>query len=647
MKTLAIDIETYSSVDLTKSGVYAYTSAPDFEILLFAYGFDDDPIEIIDLASGEKLPQKIIEELYDDSIIKTAFNANFERTCLSVYLKKKLSSKSWRCTAVQAAELGLPLHLEGVAKALKLDEQKMKEGKDLIRYFSVPCKPTKSNVGRTRNLPNNAPEKWGLFKKYCKRDVEVERAIRNKLERYPISDKEQELWILDQEINDRGILIDTSLVDNAVRCDKGYKESIVDEAKAITGLDNPNSVAQLKEWLIDNGVEVQSLSKKAVSEMAEKADGEIERILKLRLEMAKTSIKKYEAIKRGLCPDKRVRGLLQFYGANRTGRWAGRLVQVHNLPQNIIFDIDIARELVKSGDFETLELLFESVPIVLSQLIRTAFIPAPGNRFIVADFSAIEARVISYLAGEKWRLDVFKGHGKIYEASASQMFKVPIEEITKTSPLRQKGKVAELALGYQGGTNALIAMGAIDMGLKEEELPELVEVWRNANKKIVRCWYDIENAAQKAVKDKVLTNVGSIKFHVENGILFIALPSGRNLSYIRPRIEMDSRFNRECLTYEGMDQTSKQWSRQNTYGGKLVENIVQATARDCLGEAMLRVDKSGYKIVMHVHDEIIIEEPEGFGSLKEVCSIMGEPIPWAPGLTLRADGFESKFYKKD
>lgn len=647
MRTLAIDIETYSSLDLTKCGVYAYTSAPDFEILLFAYAFNDQPIEIIDLASGEKLSKEIIDALTDESIIKTAFNANFERTCLSKYLNENLHPESWRCTAVQAAELGLPLYLSGVAKVLKLNEQKMNEGKELIRYFSMPCKPTKINRGRKRNLPCDAPEKWALFKMYCKKDVEVERAIRNKLGNYLISDNEQEIWVLDQKINDRGILIDTVLVKNASNCDEEYKKRIVDEAKAITGLDNPNSVTQLKEWLLKNGVEVSDLSKKSVAEMVNKTDGKIEKLLKLRLEMAKTSVKKYEAIERSLCPDKRVRGLLQFYGAGRTGRWAGRLVQVHNLPQNKISDIEIARELVKSGDFETLDLLFESVPIVLSQLIRTAFIPAPGSRFIVADFNAVEARVISYLAGEKWRLDVFKGNGKIYEASASQMFKVPIEEITKTSPLRQKGKISELALGYQGGPNALISMGALDMGLKEKELPELVKAWRSANKNIVRYWYDIENATKKAVDEKIPTSVGKIRFHVEKGMLFITLLSGRNLSYIRPRIEIDERFNRECLTYEGMNQTSRQWARQSTYGGKLVENIVQAVARDCLAEAMIRVNKAGYKIVMHIHDEIIIEAPEDFGSLKEVCSIMGEPILWATGLPLKADGFESKFYRKD
>ena len=645
MKVLGIDLETYSSVDLKKAGVYAYTSAPDFEILLFAYAWDDEPVQIVDLASNEQLPPEILVALTDDSIIKTAFNAAFERTCLSVYLKQQLSPKAWRCTAVQSAMLALPLHLAGVAQVLGLDEQKMDEGKRLIKYFCTPCKPTKTNGGRTRNLPHHAPDKWATFKEYCKQDVEVERSIRRKIESYPIPDQEQELWMLDQTINDRGILVDTTLVKRCIECDRQYRSGIFAEAKELTGLENPNSVAQLKDWLLGNGLEIESLSKKVVKEMAGNTEGEIQRLLELRQEMAKTSIKKYLAIERSLCPDQRVRGLLQFYGANRTGRWAGRLVQVHNLPQNHLPDLEAAREIVKAGDFEFLEMVYESVPGVLSELIRTAFIPAPGHRFLVADFAAIEARVVAWLAGEQWRLDVFKTHGKIYEASASQMFKVPIESITKTSPLRQKGKIAELALGYGGGVGALTNMGALEMGLSEGELQPLVDAWREANPNIVNLWWDIDHAAMKAVRDNTPQSVGPMGFLYSKGMLFVTLPSGRRLAYVKPRIETN-KFGRNGLTYEGIG-LNRQWSRIETYGPKLVENIVQATARDCLAEAMMRVEKAGYKIVMHVHDEIVVEAPVDFGSLKEVCQIMGQPLPWAKGLPLRADGFETGFYKKD
>lgn len=645
MKTLGIDIETYSSVDLTKSGVYAYTAAPDFEILLCAYSWEDEPVEIVDLASGESLPSEIVKAFTNNSVLKTAFNANFERTCLSVYFKQELSATSWRCTAVQAAMLGLPLYLAGVAKVLKLGEQKMSEGKALIRYFSIPCKPTNVNGGRKRNLPSHAPDKWAVFKDYCKRDVEVEQAIRKKLEKYPIPDSEQRLWILDQLINDRGVSVDTGLVVNAIECDKQYKMGFFDEARELTGLDNPNSVSQLKGWLSENGVEIESLSKKAVSEMVSNTDGEIQRSLQLRQEMSKTSVKKYDAIIRAVCQDNRVRGLVQFYGANRTGRWSGRLVQVQNLPQNHLKDLELARRLLKAGEYETLELLFDSVPGVLSELIRTAFIPSVDHRFIVADFSAIEARVIAWLAGEKWRLDVFEGHGKIYEASASQMFKVPIEQITKTSLLRQKGKISELALGYGGSVGALTAMGALEMGVDEDDLKPLVNAWRIANPNITRFWWNVDKAALTAVRDKIPQVVGQIKFYVERGILFITLPSGRKLSYIKPKLALN-KFGREGITYEGIGE-GKQWCRIDTYGPKLVENIVQATARDCLAEAMLRIDKAGYKIVMHVHDEVVIEAPTSLGSLEEVCNIMGQPMVWAEGLPLRADGFEAIFYKKD
>lgn len=648
MRTLGIDIETYSSVDLKKAGVYAYTSAPDFEILLFAYAFEYESVQIVDLASGEKLSPEILKALTDESVIKTAFNANFERTCLSVYLKQPLSPKAWRCTAVQSAMLGLPLHLAGVAKVLKLDEQKMSEGMALIRYFSISCKPTKTNGGRTRNLPPHAPEKWATFKDYCKRDVEVEQSIRNKLAKYPICDNEQTLWVLDQQINDRGILVDTILVKNAIRCDKRYRTGIFEEAKELTGLDNPNSVAQLKEWLLGNGLEIESLSKKVVADLASVTEGAIQRLLHLRQEMARTSIKKYDAIQRAICPDNHVRGLLQFYGANRTGRWAGRLVQVQNLPQNHLQDLELARGIVKSGDYDLLGMLYESVPGVLSELIRTAFIPPKGYRIIVADFSAIEARVIAWMAGETWRMKVFETHGKIYEASASQMFKVPLERIVKGNPeyeLRQKGKISELALGYGGSVGALTAMGALTMGLSEDDLKPLVDKWRSANPNITRFWWEVDKAALKTVKDRIPQTVGKLKFQCTSDILFITLPSGRKLSYIKPKIRLN-KFGRDGLTYEGIGE-KKQWCRIETYGPKLVENITQAVARDCLAEAMLRVDKAGYKIAMHIHDELVITSPVGKGSLEEVCDIMGQPISWAEGLGLRAAGFEAEFYKKN
>ncbi|TGE31311.1 DNA polymerase [Desulfosporosinus sp. Sb-LF] len=647
MRTLGIDLETYSSVDLKKAGVYSYTSAPDFEILLFAYAFEDDPVEVVDLASGEKLPPELLKALTDESVIKTAFNANFERTCLSVYLTQALSSASWRCTAVQAAMLGLPLYLAGVAKVLDLDQQKMNEGKALIRYFCSPCKQTKVNGGRTRNLPEHALEKWAIFKDYCKKDVEVERAVRGRIANYPISDYEQRLWMLDQRINDRGVLIDTRLVENAIDCDRRYRVGIFEEAKKLTGLDNPNSVAQLKDWFLSNGLDIESLSKKVVAEMATTTDGEIQRLLQLRQEMAKTSIKKYLAMQRALCPDHCARGLLQFYGANRTGRWAGRLVQVQNLPQNHLKDLELARSIVKAGDFDVLEMVYESVPGVLSELIRTAFIPSNGHRFIVADFSAIEARAIAWLAGEAWRMEVFQTHGKIYEASASQMFRVPLERIVKGNAeyeLRQKGKIAELALGYGGSVGALTAMGALNMGVSENELKPLVDAWRAANPRITKFWWDVDRAALKAVKERTIQTVGTIKFQYQSGMLFITLPSGRRLSYIKPKLQLN-KFGREGLTYEGVGE-NKQWCSIDTYGPKLVENITQAVARDCLADAMLRIDKAGYKIVMHVHDEAVISAPVGVGSLEDVCSIMGQPIPWAEGLPLKADGFESKFYKK-
>lgn len=644
-RILEMDIETYSDVDLIKCGVYAYVDSPVFEVLLFAYSFDGEETEVIDLARGELLPAEVESAIFDENIIKTAFNANFERICLSKHFGRWISPKSWHCSAVQAAMLALPRSLEEVGAVLGLEKQKMKEGKDLIRYFCVPCKPTKTNGGRARNLPCHAPEKWELFKTYCKRDVDVEKAIRYKLRNFPIPESEMEVYRLDQEINDRGILVDKKLVEQAVAGDSLHKEIVTKRAYELTGLENPNSVAQIKGWLSEKGLEIDSLSKQAVSELIQESDGEVEELLKLRLLMAKTSVKKYEAIERSVCSDGRVHGLLQFYGANRTGRWAGRLVQVQNLPQNHIVDLELARNLVKQGRFEDVELLYDSTPKVLSELIRTAFIPKPGYRFLVADFSAIEARVLAWLSGEQWRLDVFSSHGKIYEASASAMFHVPVEEIGKGSPLRQKGKIAELALGYGGSVGALTSMGALNMGLEEEELAPLVSSWRSANPHITQFWWDVDAMAIKAVTEKKQTRVGKIIFEYKSGILFVTLPSGRKLSYVKPRMALN-KFDRNGLTYEGITENGK-WGRIETYGPKLVENIVQGTARDLLAEDMLRLKKQGYDIVMHIHDEAVLEVPEGVSSVEEVCAIMAEQPEWAKGLPLRADGYECAFYKKD
>ena len=643
-RVLEMDIESFSDVDLIKCGVYAYADSPAFEILLFAYSFDGGETQIIDLAQGEKLPAEVEEAIFDVSVTKTAYNANFERTCLSKYFGRYIPPESWHCSAVQAAMLALPRSLEDVGRVLGLDEQKMKEGKELIRYFCVPCKPTKANGGRTRNLPRHAPEKWELFKTYCKRDVDVEKSIRRKLHNFPIPESEMELYRLDQRINDRGVLVDMGLVEQAIACERLHKEVVTKRAYELTGLENPNSVAQLKGWLGDMGMEAESLSKKAVAEMIAETDGEVEELLRLRLMLAKTSVKKYEAIERSACSDGRVHGMLMFYGANRSGRWSGKNVQLHNLPKNYLPDLELARELVKQGRFEDIELLYDSTPNVLSELIRTAFIPKPGCRFAVADFSAIEARVLAWLSGEQWRLDVFTSHGKIYEASASSMFHVPMEEITKGSPLRQKGKLAELGLGFGGASGALISMGALDMGLTEDELPPLVAAWRKANPHITQFWWDVDAAAIKAVTEKQKTKVGKIIFEYKSGILFITLPSGRKLSYVKPRMAVN-RFGRDGLTYEGISE-NKKWSRIETYGPKLVENIVQGTARDLLAEAMLRVEKKGYPIVMHCHDEIIAEVPEGSGSVDEMCEIMAVQPKWAAGLPLRADGYSCSFYQK-
>jgi len=642
---LALDIETYSDVDLTRSGVYAYADSPAFEILLVAYAFDDDEVHIADLASGEELPNQIIKAILDPSIIKTAFNAAFERVCLSKHLNQMLTPKSWQCTAVQAAMLALPLSLDGVGKVLDIKRKKLKEGMDLIRYFSIPCKPTKTNGERTRILPEHDPVKWQRYKKYCIRDVEAEREIREKLHNFPIPVQEQINYELDQEINDRGVEVDLQLVKNAVELDSMYKDKITEEAYEITGLENPNSVAQVKRWLEDKGVEIESLNKKTVKELLLESDGEVHEMLKLRQEMARTSVKKYEAIERSVNQDGRVRGMFKFYGANRTGRFSGKNIQLHNLPQNHLPDLDLARTLVKEGRFQDVELLYDSVPGVLSELIRTAFIPKKGTRFIVADFSAIEARVLAWLSGENWRLDVFKSHGKIYEASASAMFKVPLEEIGKGSPLRQKGKIAELALGYGGATGALKAMGALEMGLKEQELPELVKQWRAANPHITKFWWEVDAAALKAVKEKTTVQVWDIEFQYRSGILFVTLPSGRKLSYIKPRLETN-KFGRDGLTYEGIGENRK-WTRIDTYGPKLVENIVQAASRDLLTEAMLRLKNNGFDIVMHVHDEIVLEVEECKSSVEEICDLMAMNPDWSEGLPLRADGYECSYYKKD
>lgn len=645
MCVLSIDIETFSDVDLTKCGVYAYSDIPAFEILLFAYAFDDEPTAVIDIACGETLPHRVLAALEDASIIKTAFNAQFERTCISRYLGRHLSSEGWQCTAVQSALLALPLSLDAVGEVLDIQRKKLKEGVDLVKFFSMPCKATKANGGRTRNLPEHDPEKWERFKTYCIRDVDAEREIRRKLQKYPIPDSEMELYRMDQEINDRGILVDQELVASAVLCDNQYREMVTARAYELTGLSNPNSPAQIKSWLADRGVETESLDKKSVKNLMTETDGEVLEVLKLRLLMAKTSVKKYEAIERSVCSDGRVHGLLQFYGANRTGRWAGRLVQVQNLPQNHIVDLELARELVKKQQFEDLDLLFDSTPGVLSELIRTAFVPKPGCRFIVADFSAIEARVLAWFAGEQWRLDTFSQGGDIYCASASKMFGVPVVKHGENGHLRQKGKIAELALGYGGAVGALTSMGALEMGLQEEELQPLVNQWRCSNPHITKFWWDVDAAATKAVREKTEVPLERLRFAYRSGILFVTLPSGRKLSYIKPRMTQN-RFGRESLSYEGVGE-SKKWMRIETYGPKLVENVVQATARDLLALSMLRLRNAGFDIVMHIHDEAVLEVPNGVSSVEDVCQIMSIAPEWADGLPLRADGYECSFYKKD
>ena len=649
MKKLSCDIETFSDVDLIRCGVYKYADSPNFEMLLFAYAVDDGDVHIIDIAGGEELPEEIIQAIKSDTVVKTAYNAQFERVCLSRYLKlpegEYLNPQSWYCTAVQAAELALPLSLADVGSVLGLERQKMTEGKELIKYFCVPCKPTKSNGNRTRNRPCHDINKWETFKKYCMRDVDVERQIADKLKMYPISDEEHRLYVLDQIINDRGVLVDCELAKQAVKLNSIQSAVAVEQAYMITGLENPNSVTQLKQWLKENGVEIESMSKKAVKSLADETDGDVSKMLKLRLLMAKTSVKKYEAVIRSVCSDNRVHGMMRFCGANRTGRWSGNILQPQNLPQNHLPDLTLARDIVKDGDFEMLDMMFGNVPNVLSELIRTVLIPKPNHRFIVADFSAIEARVLAWIAGEQWRIDTFKNGGDIYCASASKMFKVPVEKHGVNGELRQKGKISELACGYGGSVGALKNMGAVEMGVQENELQGLINDWRNANPHIVRFWYEVGNAAMKAIKEKTTVPLGKLVFAYERGILFIRLPSGRRLSYIKPRIGTN-RFGGDSITYMGIN-SAKKWDRLETFGGKLTENIVQGTARDLLANALINAANAGYDTVFHVHDEIICEVPNGYGSVDELCRLMCIKPEWADGLPLNADGFECEYYKKE
>lgn len=648
MRTLRIDLETYSSVDLAKSGVYRYAEAPDFEILLFGYCVDDGVVQVVDLTGGEVLPPEIVVALTDSGVIKWAFNAQFERICLSRWLGLPnghyLEPASWRCTMIWSAYMGLPLSLEGVGVVLGLEKQKLAAGKELIRYFCQPCKPTAANGQRTRNLPKHAPEKWAQFKAYNVRDVETELAIQKRLQKFPVPEEEWENYVLDQKINDKGIKLDRKLVSEAIRCDEQARAELMTAMQSLTHVENPNSVAQMKVWLAKKGLETDTLGKAAVKEMLKTAPEPLARVLSLRQSLAKSSVKKYAAMASAICQDGRARGLLQFYGANRTGRWAGRLIQVQNLPQNHLPDLTVARCLVASGNYEAVAMLYCSVPDVLSELIRTAFIPRKGFQFLVADFSAIEARVVAWLAGETWRNEVFASHGGIYEASASQMFHVPIEEITKGSLLRQKGKIAELALGYGGSVGALMAMGALEMGVPEEELRSLVTAWREANSKIVRLWWEVDKAAITSVKERTVAVTHGIRFEYKSGMLFITLPSGRNLSYVKPRMG-ENRFGNESVTYEGVGNTKK-WERIETYGPKLVENIVQAISRDILCYAMRRLDSAGFSIVMSVHDEVVLEAVAS-AFLEDVCQRMEQTPPWAKGLLLRVAGFACSFYQKD
>ena len=660
MKNISIDIETFSDVDLQKCGVYKYAQSPNFEILLFAYSVDSGEVSVIDLAQGETLPEEILDALTDEQITKWAFNANFERVCLSEYLRRfypekfvsysipedsvgnYLDPSSWKCSMVWSAYMGLPLSLAGAGAVLGLEEQKLTEGKELIRYFCVPCKPTKVNGGRIRNLPQHDETKWEMFKKYNKRDVEVEMSIQDRLRKFPVPDFVWEEYHLDQEINDRGIALDMDVVTNAITFDEKSKTVLIDKMQELTGLENPNSVQQVKEWLANNGLEMDSLGKKEVAAVLKTAPEPLKTVLSLRQQLAKSSVKKYQAMANAVCLDGRARGMFMFYGANRSGRWAGRLIQLQNLPQNHISDLAEARSLVKQGNYEAMNILYDDIPDTLSQLIRTAFVPRDGMKFVVSDFSAIEARVLSHLAGEKWRADVFASGGDIYCASASQMFKVPVEKHGRNAHLRQKGKIAELALGYGGSVGALKSMGALDMGLEEEELQPLVDMWREANPNIVRYWWDVDRAVKKAVKQRESSSIGSVRFLYKSGMLFIELPSGRRLCYVKPKMGVN-KFGSESVTYEGVG-AAKKWERIESYGPKFVENIVQAISRDILMYAIRTL--SHCFICGHVHDELIIECSQDV-SLDVICEQMGRTPPWIPGILLRADGYETEFYKKD
>lgn len=667
MDRLHIDIETYSSVDIKKCGAARYAESPDFEVLLFGYALNDEPRQVVDLFSGEQIPGRIMIALFDPMVRKKAFNAQFEMTCLQEHFDETMHPEQWECTSVHALYLGLPNDLDGVCRAIDVPERyrKQRAGHSLIRTFCVPCRATKKNGGRTRNLPQHEPEKWQQFKHYCGMDVECERYVAYALSRWPVPPKERQLWILDQHMFRRGVGLDLDLVESAIHCDAIVKDRFLKEAVALTGLSNPNSVSQLSKWLEEETEEeVADLRKKTIPKLLERADSEtVKRVLNLRQELSKASVKKYQAMQRSVCRDGRLRGVTQFYGANRTGRWAGRIVQLQNLPQNHLKDLDLARELVKARDIDTLEILFGSVPDVLSQLIRTAMVPREGARFVISDFSAIEARVIAWMAWCEWRMDVFKTHGKIYEASAEQMFKLPAGSVTKKSPYRQKGKISELALGFQGGVNAMINMGALDMGLEQEELQPIVDAWRRANPEIVNLWYSVETAMKEAIRNKTSVNLpiangrSAITYTYEKEHLTARLPSGRRLFYAKARLEAEDLWQdlanggriqiarADSVTYEGVDQKTKRWCRMGTFGGRAVENLVQAIARDCLAEAMLALDSAGFGQVFTVHDEDVSEEP--LDRLHEMEQIMGRPIHWARGLPLKADGFVTNYYMKE
>ncbi len=645
MKSISIDIETFSSVPLAKAGVYKYAASEDFEVLLFGYAADGGTVHVVDLANGETISAEILAALTDDRVIKWAFNAMFERVCLSRYLGVRLRPNAWRCSMVWAATLGLPLSLKDVGAVLRLERQKMEEGKDLVRYFCTPCKATKSNGGRIRNLSVDAPVKWELFKSYNKRDVETEMAIQERLKKFPVPESEWENYAIDQEINDRGIAVDAEFAAQAIRCDERSKSLCLARAKILTGLENPNSPLQLMDWLRGKGIPTESLAKNEVAEMLKAATGDVREVLELRQRLAKTSVKKYMAMEAAMGADHRARGLFQFYGANRTGRFAGRLIQLQNLPKNNIASLTEVRTLVKDGSFDLLDMLYDSTANVLSQLIRTAFVPCTGSRFIVADYSAIEARVLAWLAGERWVLDVFRKNGDIYCETASRMFHCKVEKHGENAELRQKGKQAVLSCGYGGSVGALIAMGAVESGMKEEELQPLVDLWRTSNPHIVRFWWEVDRAVKNCVRHRTPVETHGIRCAWKSGILFIRLPSGRNLAYAKPRIGKN-RFGGESVTYEGLG-IGRKWERIETFGGKLVENITQATARDLLVFAMKRLRKEGFSIVMHVHDEIVLEVPKGISSVEDICSIMAENPPWAKGLPLKADGYECDFYRKD